>query len=185
MSLSVSTPFSADYEERLILKSADGESVAWRNARKVYRDGKGRKRDEFQLIVPQGLKDISVLIQATPPKVVVIDLATGRVLPREELSEQAPQASGRSQLIGHRQPEQGNPKRSMLGARTIEGVECQGQSLAYEDGVREFWWPLSLDLGQPILDRSLTQTEAFERRFFNIRIGEPDPALFAPLDLSQ
>ena len=71
---------------------------------------------------------------------------------------------------------------SDLGQKNIEGLSATGHRVRLADGtVSEVWYTPSLP-DRPIL---LTQTGPSGREEFkltNVRIGEPDPELFRPLD---
>jgi hypothetical protein len=70
-----------------------------------------------------------------------------------------------------------------LGERQIEGLRARGCRLTDDEGtVTEVWTSDVID--QPQLSSRTVRANGQEdtRRLFNIRLGEPHPALFAVLD---
>src|SRR5258708_40148973 len=77
-------------------------------------------------------------------------------------------------------PHRGEPRSEDLGIRLIEGFQCKGERTSYDDGTVETWRAIDIHLSQILLSRSSTSTDETETRWFNIRMVDPDPALFAP-----
>jgi hypothetical protein len=64
----------------------------------------------------------------------------------------------------------------------VENVQCRGERVTYDDGTIESWRAMNGGLDEPVVTQTNTETAQYESRLFNIRFGDPDPSLFAPLD---
>lgn len=117
---------------------------------------------------------------------LLIDARSGK--PLDDASERGLVAEPQVPLVN--QPSVNSPpspqkelaKREDLGVRAIEGFRCRGTRDSFKDRTTETWEPDEVSLGRPVLTRSVTPTDEYEGRLFNIRLGEPDPAVFAPLE---
>jgi hypothetical protein len=182
-------PFTADYDELKVFRNPDGGmEVAQHDRGRVCRDGRGRMRYDF--------KDddvgttVAVLIDPSSDRVVALDAASGERLDAnsDRIAEHfAPQLLRRRAT---EDPSQGSdqfrPIESMnLGERVIEGLATQGNRTRLANGsVTEVWHAPSLP-DFPVIASASGPSGREESKLHNIRIGEPDPELFKPLDAGK
>jgi hypothetical protein len=168
-------PFRADYEAvRLVAGTRDVERG------KLYVDSLRRVREEFTL---EGA--VAAIWDPVRKLSVLVDRASGRVLVRTPILDDAATAGPRSPSVAPTRPQSadwppGGSASEDLGEKDIEGLACRGfrtGSATAGGAVTETWF--SEELGLVVLDRLSSETEEVERRVFNIQRGEPDPALFA------
>ena len=68
-----------------------------------------------------------------------------------------------------------------LGEADVEGLAARGRRITTASCVAEVWTALQIDQ-PPLLLRMKESARERTERLFNVRLGEPDPRLFAPLD---
>jgi hypothetical protein len=171
-------PFCAVFEETV---REGGQARA--SSRKICRDRAGRTREEISVTSPTGDVDsVVILVDPATLRFVTLDPKTNRLRADRtlgyppDLSMLAPTAAHG----GTQSPSAGEPRRADLGEQVIVGVHCTGQRSTYKDGWTEEWKAESFDL--PLLVRFETAAQAFTRRCRELRLEDPDPALFAALE---
>lgn len=177
--------FEADYEKTFVTIGRDGARTETRELFRLYRSGTGRTRLEGSTQGEGGTVRFAFLTDRTG-RGVVLDLATGQSL------GQHPSGRGSGGISGVETPEEagGSPSRRKdlekqtvedLGETRMEGLVAHGQRITTSSYTVEVWTALTID--QPPL-LVTTKESAHERveRLFNVRVGEPDPRLFEPLD---
>jgi hypothetical protein len=82
---------------------------------------------------------------------------------------------------GVRYPNQGPPEEELLGDQVILGYPTQGKRETYRDGWTETWRIAELP-DFPLLTRFETVEQEYFQRCTELRLEDPDPALFAALE---
>ena len=171
-------PFTADYDEVKVARRSDGAEETQRQDGRIYRDGRGRMRTEF---VDDDGSTVAMLWDPLTGKGMAIDVSTGDRLDVE--AEHTPSPRGRRPLRQPGDSERYRPvETSSLGQKDIEGLSATGHRVRLADGtVSETWHTSSLP-DRPILSLQTGPSGREEFKLTNVRIGEPDPELFRPLD---
>ena len=192
----VGTGFKADYERRHVNIESDGTRTERREVFRLYRDGRGRTRLEGSMPSAGGkVLRFAWLMDIHSRRSLVLDLATGTplaTLPPGGIPEWGgngshgtPANTARPPDVGAGQVPASNPTEAYgvedLGESEIESLAAHGWRTTTPTTVSEVWNARAIDQ-PPLLVR--TRTASLERveRLFNVRLGEPDPGLFAPLD---
>lgn len=183
----------ADYETHVVTIGSDGSRTESRELFRLYQDARGRTRLEGSMLTGEGTTfRFAFLTDLRNRRGVVLDLATGKRLLQEA---HRPPHGGLAGSVGQQAAAVetgGRPKARTddrggaqieedLGEAQIEGLAARGRRYTTASSVVEAWTALSID--QPsLLVRTKEPSREETKRLFNIRIGDPDPALFAPLD---
>jgi len=128
------------------------------------------------------VNSVVILVDPATFRFVTLDPKTNRLRGDRTLGN-PPELSMLSPTAAHggtRFPSAGVPRRSDLGDQLIAGIHCTGQRATYQDGWTEEWKAESFDL--PLFVRFETAAQVFTRRCRELRLEDPDPALFAALD---
>ena len=175
--------FEADYEKVVVVES-NGVREESRELFRLYRDARGRMRMEGSRTAEGVTLRFAFIGDPQKGRGVVLDLATGKPLNLRPWSppEGAGGVAGRPAVGGA--PEAGAQTREDLGEAQIEGLAARGWRTTTPSFVSEVWQALAIDQ-PPLLVKRKEPTRETTERLFNIRIGEPDPQLFAPLDAPQ
>jgi hypothetical protein len=191
MSSRRTVPYEADYEEVVLTKQPDGKSTEVKRLFRLFRDSRGRWRQECTLTTETGaqLPTIVFLIDFASGHVRLLDLQTGNLLNESKL----PTAAGALQaMMSTRQtastprpaPPDQTSRREDLGQKEIDGLPATGRRITTDDAVTEIWSTPVID--QPeLFYRSVRSDREETKRLFNIKLREPDPTLFAALDTKQ
>jgi hypothetical protein len=185
-----SVGFEADYEKTFVTIGRDGARTETRELFRLYRNARGRTRLEGSTQAEGGVTLRFAFF--TDPQTsggVVLDLETGQSLGQQPSrpfggfggtsGEQTPDETGgyqsRTKDLGEKQTVED------LGETKIEELVAHGLRITTSSYTVEVWTALTID--QPPL-LVTTKESTFERveRLFNVRVGEPDPRLFEPLD---
>jgi hypothetical protein len=110
-------------------------------------------------------------------KAVVLDLDTGKRLEPDHWPRLGALPSGG----GQQQTSQTSLKTEDLGEAQVEGVIARGLRTTTSSSVVEVWRALEID-EPPVLVHTREASREETRRLLNIRIRDPDRALFAALD---
>jgi hypothetical protein len=181
-------PFQADYEDVVVRTAADGRREETREVQRLYKDGRGRWRYEVTRRSPSGETErYALLADYTSWRVVLVDLASGQVLDSKAGLSFPPFSVPGQSAAGMRTPPSGPtgpgvpPRIDDLGERSIEGIQAHGSRVTTSSEVVEIWNAAAIDQ-PPLLIQTHRPGEERTQRLFNVRFGEPDPALFAALD---
>jgi hypothetical protein len=164
--LTCTSPYEADYEERVVENGV--EEV---RASHLWVDRGGRVRIDGTL----GPLRFSWLMDLRAETSVMLDRETGKPVTFTESEESTPSCASEplATPLAHTDRD--------LGERVIEGLTARGRSTTIGSETSEVWTVREID--QPAIFVHVTRPGFEEtQRLFNIRFGEPDPALFAPLD---
>jgi hypothetical protein len=175
-------PFCAVFEETNRSPKDEAPIVS---VHKVCRDRNGRSRAEISAF--EGSKTIAVVVFLTDPstgRMVALDPETNMphsdvTLPRD-LSRLRP-SSKPTARGGVRYPNQGSPEEEVLGEQVILGYSTHGKRETYTDGWTETWTIAELP-DFPLLTRFETAEQEYIQRCTELRLEDPDPALFAALE---
>jgi hypothetical protein len=182
--------FAADYEKVVVTIESDGRRTESRELYRLYHDTKGRTRMEGTTPSGQGeMMRFAFLTDRQKRRALVVDLATGKPLdlrggrpPVGSAAAARPKPPGTPKVPDTRPEAQTTED---LGEAEIEGLAAHGwRTTSPSFGVSEVWQAKLIDQ-PPLLVKSRRPGEERTERLFNIRIGEPDPQLFAPLDAPQ
>ena len=193
--------FEADYEKLAVAIDNDGRRTESRELYRLYHDARGRTRMEGSTPAGRGeALRFAFITDLANRRCVVVDLATGNVLKRWPCGPpDGPAVAARRKapdtphgpVVGSRQKVPDAPPKPEpqtvedLGEAEIEGLRARGMRTTTPSfGVSEVWHALAIDQ-PPLLVKSKGPNRETTERLFNIRIGEPDPALFAPLEPKQ
>jgi len=186
-------PFQGDYEEIEIVKRPDGTRNEVKRFSKLFRDSRGRLRQECTITKENGeeLPTVVFLIDFARGQIRLLDLKSGEqvnqaTLPTSSSQIQAVLAAAGAPMRppGHSTAPPEAPKFEDLGEKQIEGLSARGMRTTTGDTISEIWTAAAID--QPsLLSRTLRPDREETKRLFNIKLDEPDPALFAPLDSPQ
>jgi len=156
---------AADYEKRTVDKGGEV-----RQACRIYRDARGRTRVEGTL---NGV-DFAMLSDFELGRMALVDPLTGAPIPT--VSEPIPSPMSRGAVAAP------NPPRvEELGERRMEGVVARGMRYILDSETVEVWTALEFDQ-PPVLVHVTGPGREETERLYNIRLEDPDPTLFAPLD---
>jgi hypothetical protein len=183
--------FEADYEKTVATIGRDGARTEARELFRLYRSASGRTRLEGSTQGEGRMVRFAFLTDPETGRAVVFDLETGQSLAQAQLPSR--RGEGPGGIPGPQTPDEtvGSPPRRKdlgekqtvedLGETTIEGLEAHGLRITTPSSTVEVWTARTIDQ-PPIL--VTTKESAHERveRLFNVRVGEPDPRLFEPLD---
>jgi hypothetical protein len=175
-------PYSAQLEQRS-LRKGEGDSAresTWLWT--LHRDAGGRTRAQIRLTIDGEGVEVAILMDLRMGQALVIDTATGKILSQRALARLVPLGPMRSAANSPAPPQKGSPRVEDLGIRIVENVQCRGERVTYDDGTIESWRAMNGGLDEPVFTRTMTESAQYESRLFNIRFGDPDPSLFAPLD---
>jgi hypothetical protein len=181
--LAPATPFSATLEE--VTHSPD--SGPRRMLCRVYRTARGRARSDFLVVgAREEPANMAWLFDAATRLMVLVDRQSGAVLQRHAFER--PRSgfmgwNGAGPFTPFPFPQQGTPRREDLGTRVVEGFVARGSLTVYLDGWHECW--TTPDLPEASLLERWRTADGHERttQLFAVRLGEPDPSLFAALDV--
>jgi hypothetical protein len=183
-------PYEAEFEEVVVRSRPDGSNAETHQRWKLYRDGRGRWRQESSETLESGEQvRFALVTDYKARRFVVLDLATGQVMNEMTAAgAKAHEALGRlptSDAVAAVPAAQGEaPKVEDLGEKDVEGVRARGRRITSTTGVVEVWSSPVIDQ-PPLLVQTARPGEQRKQRLFNIRLGEPDPALFAVLDTPE
>jgi hypothetical protein len=178
--------FEADYEKVVVTIESDGRRTESHEQQRLYRDSKGRMRMEFTRVGDQGVTlRFAWINDQRNGRSIVLDLATGKPLPRRPRQPPDGQARSPGPTAAAVPPAaQESQTREDLGEAQIEGLAARGWRFTSPSFVSEAWKATLID--EPALLRKSRQPgEEKMERLFNIRLGEPNPSLFAALDAPQ
>jgi hypothetical protein len=179
-----SVAFQAELEKSQVTGDPGHPEAKSAEKWKLYRDGRGRTRNEMAEPLPTGER-FAFIIDPSIPRVQLIEVSSGDVAGTrgdppflaDKGSPSAPSGGGTPGTVASSKP----LRTEDLGERTIEGLACRGERLIFDDGSMEVWTsPLLVD--HPVLVRADRGGVHRVERLFNIRFGEPDPALFDVVD---
>jgi hypothetical protein len=153
---------------------------------KLYRDGRGRWRQESSETLESGEQvRFALITDYKRRRFVVLDLATGQVMNQMTAAgAKAYQALGRlptSDAVTAADAPGDAAQVEDLSEKDLEGVRVRGRRITTGTGVVEVWSSPIIDQ-PPLLVRAVRPGEERRQRLFNIHLGEPEPALFAVLD---
>jgi hypothetical protein len=176
-----SSAFSAEYEIRVATTGGDGVRRESRTIFRLYRDGRGRTRLEGETPAGEGAPlRFAFLTDGPRHHGVVVDLDSGRSL---EPARWPPLG-----FLWNGEGRPGGAAGVLLGQRTedlglgeIEGLAARGFRTTTAFSVVDVWTALRIDQ-PPLLVRRQEREREETQRLFNVRIGEPDAALFVELD---
>jgi hypothetical protein len=185
MAAQEAVPFTAAYDDLKVLKNPDGTEVVAHDLGRIWRDGRGRLRYEFK--DEEVGRTIAVLIDPASGRIGAFDAVSG-----ERLDARSDRVGARLEAKmprvhagedSSRGSEQFKPIESTsLGEKVIEGLVSRGHRIQLANGsVTEVWHATSLP-DFPLVSRATGPSGREESRLINVRIGEPDLELFAPLD---
>jgi hypothetical protein len=176
------TAFSATLEE--LTTSHDGSHA--RLLCRVYRTGRGRHRSDFLVVGrPEEAPNVAWLFDAATRLMILIDRTTGKVLQKHAFEGSRGGFwgwNGPGPFTPFPFPHEGLGRREELGTRVLEGFVAHGHLTVYNDGWHECWRAAEL-AEAPLLERwRVASGHERTSQIFAVRLGEPDPALFAALD---
>ena len=172
--------FSAKNSEVVVERHPERGEIRRERQEIIYRDSRGRMRYEFVEEDPAGPVRIGFLYERGSMRTVVIDLETGQEM--RTAGGGVPRLPSTGRLTGGPPEVVTSARREALGERTIEGLHCRGSRWHAPNGdVTESWTADALP-DVPIISLATTRAGYSEYRLSDIRIGEPPPELFAPLD---
>jgi hypothetical protein len=175
------TAYQADFEKVVVAIGPDGARTESRELFRLYRDSSGRTRMEGSMPIGGEPMRLAFIADRRGTRRAILDLATGSRLDFPPRSR-PPGAPAPSPKPPRATPQPESPTVEDLGEAEIEGFKARGsRTTSSTFGVSEVWHALLIDQ-PPILVKSKGPTEERTERLFNIRVGEPDPALFAPLE---
>ncbi len=183
--------YEAEYEEVFVTKQPSGTPRETKRLWKLYRDGRGRWRQEVTAISETGEQlRLGLLMDPASGRVRLIDLDSRQTLDRTKLPRNAAEVEAVVSSLVKANPSASPPTAARdreapevqdLGHREIEGLPARGHRLSTAHEVTEVWTTPLID--QPHLFSHTIRSDGEEtHRLFNIRMHEPDRALFAPLD---
>ena len=179
-------PFEAEREEVRITKDPDGTRRQFTSRSKVYRDGAGRGRTEHRVPTERGgSQHLAFIVDPRTHDAVLVDVDSGEIvgeLPRGSGTPVPPSPPSPGPANRPPPPGKGRPVVENLGTKVVEGLLCRGRRFVFEDGTIEMWDTSELGPPFPVFERLVTATDEYESHLLEIRLGEPDPALFRPLD---
>lgn len=175
------TPFTAEYEDLKVTKHPDGTELTEHHRGHLYRDSRGRMRDEF---VDDDGTTLAMLWDPASGKMVAIDASTGKRLD-DAVQNPVLTPVGRRAPLGSEAAQYRPVETSELGDKVIDGVVAHGRRIRLRDGtVSETWFAPTLP-DRPIVATQTGPSGREESRLTNVRIGEPDPQLFSALDAPE
>ena len=127
------------------------------------------------------------IFEPSTRRMVLVERSTGKVLQRYSFEPPAGPFltwNGAGPFTPFPFPHEGVPRREDLGTRVLEGFVTRGTLTAFSDGWHERWTAPEMR-DAPLLERWRV-TSGYERtsQIYGVRLGEPDPDLFAALDAS-
>ena len=183
------TGYAADYEKVGVTIGSDGSRTEARELFRLYQDAKGRSRMEGSVSGEGQTLRFAWLIDLRGWRGVIIDLDTGHTLvkgpwPRHDTpgGQARDPRSGRPSRRSHgsKKPPEAQTVED-LGEAEIEGLAAHGWRTSTASYVVDVWNAKVIDQ-PPLLIRRQEASREKTERLFNITLGDPDPALFAPLD---
>ena len=162
--------FAADFETSVVSIDSKGVRQESREWFRLYRDASGRTRMEGT----SGTLRFAFLTDPQTRRAIVIDLETGKPLE----SNQPPKPTAMD-CVGY--GSQLETETEDLGEAEIEGLAARGIRITTGVSTVEVWTAAEIDQ-PPLLVRRKEPLREETQRLFNIRAGDPDSELFAPLD---
>ncbi len=182
-------PYEADFEEVVVRAQPGRTPVETRQLWKLYRDSRGRWRQETTRVLESGeTVHYAALTDYRAGRFVLLDVTSGQVM--DESGAASPRAfRGLESLPTFAAPASNavTPPDAVstgiedLGEREIEGMRAKGRRITVGNDVTEIWSSLAIDQ-PPLLIRTTRPGAEVTQRMFNVRLGEPPPGLFAKLD---
>jgi hypothetical protein len=184
---SPTAPYEAEFEEVVLRPLPDGGQAETRQLWKLYRDSKGRWRQESSETLDSGEKiRFALITDYKARRFIVLDLVAGQVM--NEMTAAGARAYQRlsrlptSDAVPAATVAHGDaPQVEDLGEKDLEGLRARGRRVTSATEVVEVWSSPTIDQ-PPLLVQTARPGEQRRQRLFNIRLGEPDAALFAVLD---
>lgn len=177
--------FEAERQEMRITKAPGGTRREFTSRSKVYRDGAGRGRTEHRVQTKSGgSQHLAFIVDPRAHDAVLVDVDSGEIvgeLARRSGTPSPPSPASPDPANRPPPPGKGKPVVENLGTKVLEGFPCRGRRFVFEDGTIEMWETPELGPAFPVFERLVTATDEYESHLFEIRLGEPDPALFRPL----
>jgi hypothetical protein len=191
----IGKPYSAHQIRETIAIGRDGSrNPGMKGQSKLYRDSRGRTRDEGFLPMNPGdsIDPVSVgpvtINTVDPVAGVAYELDTRKHIARRSMVQvvQMPQQNRSDRSQSQNSP--GGPEIEQLGTRVIDGLTASGSrstfiipakgNLPAGSIVIETWW--APDIPRPILTTTIKSRLFDEQRdrLTNIRLEEPDESLF-------
>jgi hypothetical protein len=182
----LTTAFSATLEE-VTLGPGMSEGRPSRLLCRVHRSASGRARYDFLVAGAPEDPDMAWLFEPSTRRMVLVERSTGKVLQRYSFEPPAGPFltwNGAGPFTPFPFPHEGVPRREELGTRVLEGFVTRGTLIAFSDGWHERWTAPEM-LDAPLLERwRVTSGHERTSQIYGVRLGEPDPDLFAALDAS-
>jgi hypothetical protein len=179
-------PFQAEFEETHT-KPSTGEVI--RRWGSIARDSEGRRRQENFLIDPEQpsttRRAIMIWDQVTltfygidPERKEAKKLEMGPILQAARAAATMATPGAASEPPMPAQPPSPSKREVIPGEKAIEGVLCHGLLYTLESGEKtiEHWFSGQID--EVVLEITKEKDLEIVYRLFNIRLTEPDPALF-------
>ena len=180
-------PFVARLEEKRTHRDAIGREHQVNLVWKIYRDRAGRTRTELRLPTDGEPIDVAMIVDPRRAAAVLVDAVSGESIPEERLKSVTgpvalmPTTSG---VNAPPPPAAGTPRLQDLGTSMVGSLKCHGQRAVYEDGTIEHWHAVDVELGRSVVTRMSTSTDDYEASMSDVRLVDPDPLVFEPLDAS-
>jgi hypothetical protein len=177
--------FEADYEVVVSNTADDGVRIESRAFYRLYQDARGRSRLEGSAIHEgKVLFRYALLTDLSKHRTALVDLESGKPMDACEVG---------SSLAAHSPIVPSAPSSDVtaeseeqslvddLGEKEIDGFLARGLRITSGPSITEVWNAVKIDQ-PPILVWTKGTARESSSRLFNIRLIEPDPRLFAPLD---
>lgn len=168
-------------------RAADGASRRATLCWTLSRDRDGRTRAELSLPVAGEPFGVAILTDPRRHKVILVNAASGAAITEQDLKrvgDPFPQFPAGTSVNAPPPPSRGAAQVEDLGTAELEGIKCRGRRLTFEDGTVEHWSAIDAWIDQNVVTRMHTDTDDYEARLSDVQLTDPDPGLFAPLDVS-
>ena|ERR1051325_10699080 len=165
-------PFEAEYEQINVTKVMSGTPLRQVRTGTVHRDGEGRTRKLIrQEFVPEMFFISTVIFDPVGGFIYTLEEKT-RTVSKTSISP-APLVPGLIASENEAPPVE-------IGEREIEGLDCRGYRITREGSTTEYWY--SDGLKESLFEKTVSKIEGKVFRLFNIRLADPDAALFSVPD---
>lgn len=184
-------PLSVEFVNHRSTVLSDGNRIEQETHEKLYRDSEGRTRTEHEMLLPNGQRHQTVLINDVVKGINIFldpDRKTAQVhqYPTQPVTGNA---MARPSSVPLQRRSEDSPKFENLGHMTIEGVDAVGTRTTWTTQanaignsqpivrVNETWF--SPELKMPVLTKySDPQSGETTHKLVSLLRSEPDPALF-------